>query len=339
MDKQVFHFTQSSTAFYFNGSFGALKEITDLKNALFITDENLFAAYPKKFTGKRTIVLKAGEKYKTQTTVDKIIAQLIAYGADRTTTLIGVGGGVITDITGYVAAVYMRGIRFGFVPTTILSMVDAAIGGKNGIDVGIYKNMVGTIRQPAFILHDHQLLQTLPQKEWAYGFAEIIKHSCIKDAAMFRLLQGFTIDTIRRDKKTLATLLRQNAQLKLSVVQRDEFEKGERKLLNFGHTLGHAIENRYKLPHGYAVSLGMMYACRLSEQLTGFAQTAQVQQLLQQYGLPVAKKIDLQAAFEVLTKDKKKDGNSIAFILLEKIGTSTIQPIPFRELKKLLASL
>ena len=109
--------------------------------------------------------------------------------ADRKTTLVGVGGGVITDMTGYVASVYMRGLRFGFVPTSLLAMVDASIGGKNGIDVGVYKNMVGIIRQPAFILHDMVFLNTLPQSEWENGFAEIIKHACIKDAAMFRELE------------------------------------------------------------------------------------------------------------------------------------------------------
>ncbi len=120
--------------------------------------------------------------------------------ADRKTTLIGVGGGVITDITGYVASVYMRGLRFGFVPTSLLALVDASIGGKNGIDVGVYKNMVGIIRQPSFILHDMIFLNTLPQREWENGFAEIIKHACIKDAAMFRELETMSISKYQQKK-------------------------------------------------------------------------------------------------------------------------------------------
>src|SRR6185369_11874808 len=125
----------------------------------------------------KTIVLKPGEVYKNQQTVDNIIQQLIDLGADRKSFLVGVGGGVVTDITGYVAGVFMRGIQFGFVPTSILAMVDAGIGGKNGIDVGVYKNIVGLIRQPSFLLYDYAFLKSLPKTEWVNGFAEIIKHA------------------------------------------------------------------------------------------------------------------------------------------------------------------
>src|SRR4029453_3783228 len=137
-----------------------------------------------------TIILQPGEEYKVQETVNTIVQQLIEIEADRKFTLVGVGGGVITDLTGYVASVYMRGISFGFIPTSLLAMVDASIGGKNGIDVGVYKNMVGIIRQPKFILHDMIFLNSLPQKEWENGFAEIIKHAAIKDETMFRELEN-----------------------------------------------------------------------------------------------------------------------------------------------------
>src|SRR6185436_8006814 len=148
----------------------------DQRNAVIITDENVFSNHKKRFKDWRVIVLQPGEDQKSQATVDSIIAQLIMLEDDIKTTLVGVGGGVVTDITGYAASVYMRGIRFGFIPTTLLAMVDASIGGKNGVDVGIYKNLVGTIRQPSFILHDLVFLNSLPQSEWTNGFAEIIKH-------------------------------------------------------------------------------------------------------------------------------------------------------------------
>src|SRR5690606_852417 len=144
--------------------------------------------------------LNAGEQFKVQQTVNEVIEQLIHFGADRQTWLVGVGGGVVTDITGYVAATYMRGIRFGFVPTSILAMVDASIGGKNGIDVGVYKNIVGTIRQPSFLLYDYQFLKTLPETEWINGFAEIIKHACIKDVRMFNELAGRSITYFQKNK-------------------------------------------------------------------------------------------------------------------------------------------
>ena len=181
MKKKTFTFSSTAVNYYFDAEFAYVEKLAPKEKTVMITDEHVFASHKKKFKGWNTIVLKAGEKYKVQQTVDVVIDQLIAFGADRKTTLVGVGGGVVTDITGYVAGIYMRGIRFGFVPTSLLAMVDASIGGKNGIDVGVYKNMVGLIRQPAFLLYDTSFLKTLPKAEWQNGFAEIIKHACIKD--------------------------------------------------------------------------------------------------------------------------------------------------------------
>jgi 3-dehydroquinate synthase len=248
-----------------------------------------------------------------------------------------VGGGVVTDITGYAAGVYMRGIRCGFIPTTILAMVDASIGGKNGIDVGVYKNMVGLIRQPAFLLYDTDLLASLPEAEWINGMAEVIKHACIKDAAMFKTLEASDLKQLRKDKDLLKKLIRRNALLKSKVVEADEFEKGERKLLNFGHTLGHAIENMYELSHGQAVSIGMTVACHLSERLTGFKHTDRVTKVLEQYGLPTYATFDVEKAWEILKMDKKRTTQAMNYILLEKIGQAVIQPIPLTELQTLLA--
>src|SRR5258706_10826434 len=228
-----YKFSNSSTDFYLAYGISHLKDITDRQATVLITDENVYNAHGKRFKGWNTIVLKSGEEYKVQATVDAIIEQLIVMEADRKTTLVGVGGGGITDITGYVASIYMRGLRFGFVPTYVLAMVDASIGGKNGIDVGVYKNMVGMIRQPSFILHDLIFLNTLPQTEWENGFAEIIKHACIKDAAMLRDLEENSFKTYQGRKKTVAELIQRNAIIKTRVVQQDEFEKGERRLLNF----------------------------------------------------------------------------------------------------------
>jgi 3-dehydroquinate synthase len=203
MKKLTYKFSNSSTDYYLADGISHLKKITDSKATVLITDENVYNAHTKRFKGWNTIVLKAGEEYKVQATVDAVIEKLIEMEADRKTTLVGVGGGVITDITGYVASVYMRGLRFGFVPTSILSLVDASIGGKNGIDVGLYKNMVGVIRQPAFILHDMVFLDSLPQVEWENGFAEIIKHACIKDAAMFAELEKNSLKAYQGGKDRL----------------------------------------------------------------------------------------------------------------------------------------
>jgi 3-dehydroquinate synthase len=339
MTRLTYKFSSSSTQFYFDGSLSQLKNVVEQKNAIILTDEHVFNAHQKKFKNWNTIVLKPGEKYKVQQTVDTVIDQLIDLQADRSTTLIGIGGGVITDITGYVASVYMRGIGFGFVPTTILAMVDASIGGKNGVDVDVYKNMVGTIRQPSFILHDHSLLSSLPDNEWRNGFAEIIKHACIKDAAMFRELQLSSIEKYRAKKTLCAQLVKRNALIKTRVVQKDEFEKGERKLLNFGHTLGHALENQYELSHGEAISIGMTYAAEISGQLLRFKDANKVTALLEQYGLPTYASFDLDKVMDVLKMDKKKKKKDISYILLERIGKGVIKPIPIDQLEKIISNL
>jgi len=339
MLKKSFSFSSAAVSYLFNANFSYLQELVSKEQAIVITDENVFDKHKKKFKGLRSIVIPAGEQFKIQSTVDDIIRQLIDLGADRKTTLIGVGGGVITDITGYVAGVYMRGIRCGFVPTSILAMVDAAIGGKNGIDVGLYKNMVGLIRQPAFILYDFSLLKSLPKEEWINGFAEVIKHASIKDLSMFKLLEQNKLSAFQKDFTGLAKLVQRNALLKTKVVVEDEFEQGERKLLNFGHTIGHAVENLYNIPHGHAVSIGMGVACKFSEQVTGFKQSERVIALLKQYGLPPQFEFDKEEAFRILKSDKKKDKQSINYILLNKIGSATAVSLPITQIEQLINDL
>jgi 3-dehydroquinate synthase len=340
MKKQIIQFNTSSTTFYFDASFDLLETITSKDNAVIITDDNVFcSSNHKKFKGWKTIVLKAGEEHKVQHTVDLVIDQLIDFGCDRKSFLIGVGGGVVTDITGYVAGIFMRGIQFGFVPASILAMVDASIGGKNGIDVGAYKNMVGLIRQPSFLLYDYSLLKTLPKAEWVNGFAEIIKHASIKDAAMFKLLEAYTLNDFKQDTSLLNKLIQRNALLKAKVVVEDEFETGDRKLLNFGHTFGHAIENTYKLPHGHAVAIGMAMACMISTSYKNFKGTNRVVSLIKKYGLPVHQAYNAAEVLDVMKADKKKVRDVISYVLLEKIGKAVVQPIEMSDAEKIITQL
>ena len=229
MPKRIIKFSTSRVSYFTDSSFSDLRNIVDRKNAIIITDENVFSAHQKQFRNWNTIVLKAGEAFKVQATVDSVIEQMIEMQADRQTTLVGAGGGVITDLTGYIASIFMRGISFGFIPTSLLAMVDASIGGKNGIDVGDYKNMVGVIRQPSFILQDTRMMATLPDKEWRNGFAEIIKHASIRDAVMFRDLEENGMDIYKKRRSLLSSLVSRNMMLKTRIVQRDEFEKDERR--------------------------------------------------------------------------------------------------------------
>ena len=281
-------------------------------------------------------MIPAGEQHKQEATVHFIIEALINFGATRQAILIGVGGGVVTDIVGYVAGIYMRGVQVGFVPTSLLAMVDASIGGKNGIDVGVYKNMVGLIRQPSFLLYDIDFLKTLPQHQWENGFAEIIKHAAIKDAAMMQELSNHSLSYYQKNKKALQLLIKKNVQIKVKVVQKDEFEKGDRKLLNFGHTLGHAIENEYALLHGHAISIGMVYAAKISQVVEGFSATGILVDTLKKYGLPTAMRFDVKKAMQVMQKDKKKAATGMQYVLLQKIGKAVYQTIPMKSLEQLI---
>ena len=339
MKKVTYKFSNSSVDYYLAGGISHLKEIVDKDNAIIITDENVFTAHTKRFKNWNCIVLKPGEEFKVQSTVDAIVEELIEMEADRKTTLVGVGGGVITDLVGYVASVYMRGIPFGFIPTSLLAMVDASIGGKNGIDVGVYKNMVGVIRQPKFILHDMVFLNSLPQSEWENGFAEIIKHAAIKDAVMFKELETNSFKKYRGRQKSICELVQRNTIIKTNVVQNDEFEKGERRLLNFGHTLGHALENQYELSHGQAVAIGMTYASVISEKIIGFKEAGRVAALLLKYDLPTFASFDKQKVFDVLKMDKKREKKEMNYVMLEKIGKGVVKSIPLKQLEEIINKL
>jgi len=336
MKKTRFLFSSGVTDCYFEGAFGQLGKLADRANTIVVTDQHVYRHHRSLFAGWNTIVLRAGEEYKVQATVDALIEQLISLKADRSTTLVGVGGGVVTDLVGYTAAIYMRGIRFGFVPTTLLAMVDAAIGGKNGVDVGVYKNMAGTIRMPAFLLYDVSFLSTLPTAEWQNGFAEIIKHAAILNATLFGTLEKRSLTFYQNDPGALRALIAVNAKLKYNVVRSDEQEKGNRKWLNFGHTLGHALENQYELSHGQAISLGMVAAASLSAHYLGFSEVSRLEALLDRYGLPTHASYDLKKALLVLGMDKKRQSDRIGYILLQKIGRATVHSLRLDQLEKQL---
>jgi 3-dehydroquinate synthase len=321
--------------FLFEDVFSSILNYAPQSKIVIITDENIDAHHNNLFTGFHVIKIQSGEIIKTQQTVDAIIDQLLAASIGKDVLIVGVGGGVVTDIAGYVASVYKRGTRLGLVPTSLLAMVDAALGGKNGVNVGQYKNMVGTIYQPEFILFDLNFLKSLPISEWENGFAEIIKHACIKDASMFENLCKHNLTDYQTNFNLLAALIEENVHLKMNVVVEDVFEKKDRKLLNFGHTLGHAIENVYNISHGKAVSIGMVFASKLSEKITGFDahSTQQMIQLLEKYQLPTSFEIDHDKIIKLLFADKKRIGNEMHFVLLNELGSAEAKPILLNDLE------
>ncbi|MFT3981013.1 MAG: 3-dehydroquinate synthase [Ferruginibacter sp.] len=331
-------FSGKTVQYLFDADFLVLTEIYAPEKLVIITDENVYRFQQQRLEGLKTIVIKAGEENKQQATVDHIILQLLEAEADRQTVIVGLGGGVVTDIAGYVASVFKRGVRLVQMPSSVLAMVDAAVGGKNGVDVGAYKNQVGTIYQPEHLLFDYSLLSTLPREEWINGFAEIIKHACIKDAGQFEFLAAHTIDDFMNDRSLLASFIERNVGIKLNVVLNDEFETGERKLLNYGHTLGHAIEAFYSLPHGHAISIGMVAAATLSTELATLPvdEKEKIRTLLSRYELPVSIAFDAEKLWSILMNDKKRENDSMSFILLNKIGEGIVQPIPLSRLKQLI---
>ncbi len=321
--------------FLFEDAFSSVLNYASQSKIVIITDENIDAHYNNLFTGFHVIKIKSGEINKTQQTVDAIIEQLLAASIGKDVLIVGVGGGVVTDIAGYVASVYKRGTRLGLVPTSLLAMVDAALGGKNGVNVGQYKNMVGTIYQPEFILFDLNFLKSLPISEWENGFAEIIKHACIKDLAMFENLSKHNLADYQNNFNLMSSLIEENVHLKMNVVVEDVFEKKDRKLLNFGHTLGHAIENVYNISHGKAVSIGMVFAVKLSEKITEFDahSTQKLVKLLEQYQLPTSFEIENDKIIKLLFSDKKRIGNEMHFVLLNELGSAEAKPILLNDLE------
>ena len=328
---QQLTFPSGTVDYHFRSSFADIDQLLAGRDAVFITNEHIAQLFSKLFTGRKCLVLPPSESSKDMHTIETLAKSLLAAEATRNTVLVGVGGGVVTDITGFLASVYMRGVSFGFVPTTLLGMVDAAVGGKNGVNIGMNKNVAGTIIQPEFILYDASFLDTLPDDEWSNGFAEIIKYACIFDAPLFTELSSHNISFYKNDNPATEKLIERCVQWKNKTVAEDEREQGIRKLLNFGHTAAHAIENLYEIPHGKAVAIGMVIACMISEQVTGLDSkvSQHLRQLLSLYHLPVKMKIDAKRAMDLLRRDKKRKGDKIDYILLQQTGQAVTRSLPF----------
>ena len=303
---------------------------------IIITDENVAARYADQFPSGHVITIGTGEGIKTLDTVQRIYAELVALEADRSCCIVGVGGGIVCDITGFVASTYLRGVPFGFVATTLLAQVDASVGGKNGVNFAGYKNMVGTFNQPEFVLCDLELLRTLPEAQLQCGFAEIVKHAAIADAAMFADLEKNAQRALDLDRQVIEDLVYRSLVIKAAIVNQDEKETGERRKLNFGHTFGHAIEKVTGIPHGQAVSIGMAIAARLSRQreMMTDEENDRLLALLAKLHLPTQMAFDRQAVLEALGKDKKRENQSVHFVLLQGLGHAVVTDIALAELRQ-----
>ncbi len=316
-----------------------LKAYLPAGRCVVITDERVAALYGDRFPPGERIVIGCGEGIKTLETVSDIYRRLIDLSADRGTFIVGIGGGIVGDVAGFAASTFMRGLRFGFVATTLLAQVDASVGGKNGVNYAGYKNMVGVFNQPEFVIADIDLLGTLPAAELACGLAEIVKHACIADAAYFDDIETYGHAAAQMDREVLLRLVAESVRIKTDVVNRDEREAGERRILNFGHTFGHAFEKTLRLSHGAAVALGMVAAAELSrdEGLLGRDEVRRIAELLRRLNLPTAAEYDPNAMVDALHKDKKRHSAHLHMVLLDRIGHAVVRPMPLARIEQWFA--
>ena len=286
-----------------------------------------------------------GERSKTRRTWARLSDALLARGVDRSTVLVALGGGVTTDLVGFVAATLLRGLRWVALPTSLLAMVDAALGGKTGVDVPAGKNLVGAFHPPAFVVADLEALDTLPPRHWREGLAETVKHAALADEAFFAWLEAEGPRLIGATGRVRARLVRRSAAIKQAIVRRDPTEAGVRMQLNFGHTLGHAWEaaSGYRMPHGAAVARGLVSEARLGERLgwTAPGTAARLARLLERLGLPTAPPpYPPEAVLPYLRRDKKAHGATLRFALIAGIGRPlpSARPVPEAEVAALLAA-
>jgi 3-dehydroquinate synthase len=308
---------------------------------ILMIDENVLVQHHDLFEPFRSVVIPSGESHKTLQTVEALYRELVTHEADRSTLMVGVGGGLATDVAGFVASTFLRGTPFGFISSTLLGQVDASIGGKNGVNLDGYKNMLGTIRQPSFVWCDLSLLRTLESREYVSGIAEVIKYGFIWDIHFLEYLEEHMEALLKQNLGVLEHVVTTSASIKTDVVQKDEKEADLRKILNFGHTIGHAIERNKGILHGEAVGVGMVLAARLShlQGILSASEVDRVEQLVRSAGLPTGMKLDPEEIYQNIRKDKKKSGEDVHFVLLKGLGNTVIRPIPLPELKSIVHDL
>lgn len=292
---------------------------TKANTYVIITDDHVLPLYGKKLqsrlSGSHLLSIPSGEQYKTRATKEQLEDKMFALGCGRDTCIIALGGGVITDLVGFLAATYCRGVPVIYIPTTLLGMVDASIGGKTGVDTPYGKNLIGTFTQPSAVLIDSNTLDTLPEKEIKNGLVEMIKHALIADANMFDQLY---------EKQDFKKMIVENSNIKRRIVLQDERDQGIRQLLNFGHTIGHALEvaSQYSISHGEAVALGIVAESYLSMRL-GFLPESdflKIRTIFEHYDISCKINCSINSIKSYLSMDKKAVKKIPRFVLLDKIG-------------------
>jgi 3-dehydroquinate synthase len=333
-----------------NNTFKDLSELIEKKlkpdKCFVITDENVFEIYQQKISKElikknknyHLFVIPPGEKSKSQKTRDELENLIINYKPSRNSLIVAFGGGIVGDLSGFLASTILRGIRYIQVPTTIISQVDSAIGGKTGINTKHSKNLIGTFHQPELVLVDFNFIQTLPDDEFFNGVGEILKSLLIGSEEGFRFLEINVDKIFTRDEEILKRLIEESIKVKVDIVAKDPEEKNLRKILNFGHTIGHAIESlsNYKIKHGFAVAEGIVVESYLSFLANRMSEVdlLRIQYIVDKLNLDKKQrgKLEFQKVYEKMSFDKKKINDQITFSLLRKIGMCNYNKIVDKEL-------
>ena len=309
------------------------------KRVVVVSDTNIDRHYHSLIEPYDHVLIGLGEASKTLLTLDAIYRRFIELGVDRSCFVLAIGGGIVTDVAGFAASTFMRGVEFGFISTSLLGQVDASVGGKNGVNVDGYKNMVGTFTQPRFVVCDVNLLRTLSAREFRTGLAEIIKAGVIGDATLFEMLEQADFSTLQRDTERLSEIVYRAVKVKADIVERDERESGDRRLLNLGHTLAHAIEkSSSKFNHGEAVAVGLaMIADVAAKQgLLAAEDKERILNLLQRAGFALEPPVEVRTLLKAVKRDKKAEGNDIYIVFPRAIGRCEVVRMPVEEFKALV---
>ena len=331
----VFHLPFGSTRVIHGISLMDVVATFGKKKVFVVTDALLASLFASELEGLHTVIVQRGEAAKTLETISTVSERLIQLGADRSSCLVAFGGGAICDFTGFLASVFMRGISFSSVPTTLLAQVDAAFGGKTAVNLSTYKNMLGSFSAPHVIGVNPSFTQTQDLSDWVCGLAETVKHAVVADSDFLNWLEDNCQHIMGRKLSVVEELVRKASHIKMQIVSSDPFEENSRKLLNFGHTVGHALELTHSLPHGFAVALGMAAELELSTTLAGLSMRdkQRIIALLKAFNLPVDwRHYPLREWFSAVSADKKRAGRSIDICILKMPGSAHLQRIAIDEI-------
>lgn len=329
-----------------NGSCVYVERVEDIlsqllpdKRVIVISDTNIDRTHHDIIAPYESILVGQGEQAKSLATLEDVYRRLIEMGADRSTFILGIGGGIVTDIAGFVASTYMRGLEFGFITTTLLGSVDASVGGKNGVNVGGFKNMVGVFSQPKFVICDVALLHTLPDREFRAGMAEVIKTAILGDKELFEMLEQTSFKALRKDDVLLESVIARCITVKANVVAEDEREGGLRRILNLGHTLAHAIEKcSTRHSHGEAVAIGLHHITKaaLADGIIDESDASRIISLIDHYGFDTELPAERNQLLKAIKGDKKRKGDAIHLILPTAIGKVEDRVVKLTDLGNIL---